>query len=88
MDLLKQGIPHTCNLFEDISRVSGLSPTHFGKRGGKLGFSHQNLTSAYRSVIGRAIQQLPPINTAVNLKSDHMHSELSLKRILVQHVGF
>ena len=47
--------PH-CDLFEDISRVSGLSPTHFGKRGGKSGFSHQNLTLAYRSGIGRAIQ--------------------------------
>ena len=56
MDLLKQGIPHTCDLFEDISRVSGLSPAHFGKRGGEPGFSHQNLTLAYRSVIGHAIQ--------------------------------
>ena len=56
MDLLKQGIPHTCDLFEDISRVSGLSPAHFGKRGGKPGFSCQNLALAYCLVIGRAIQ--------------------------------
>ena len=56
MDLLKQGIPHTCNLFEDISRVSGLSPAHLGKRGGDLEFSRQNITLAYRSVIGRVIQ--------------------------------
>ena len=56
MDLPKQGIPHTCDLFEDISRVSGLGPAHFGKRGGESGFSRQNLTLAYRSVIGRAIQ--------------------------------
>ena len=34
--------PHTCELFEDISRVSGLSPTHLGKRGGDLEFSRQN----------------------------------------------
>ena len=56
MDLLKQGIPHTCDLFEDISRVSGLSPAHFGKRGGESGFSRQNLTLAYRSGIGHTIQ--------------------------------
>ena len=56
MGLPKQEIPHTCNLFEDISRVSGLSPAHFSKRGGEPGFSHQNLTLAYRSVIGHAIQ--------------------------------
>ena len=56
MDLPKQGIPHTYNLFEDISSLSGLSPAHFGKRGGEPGFSHQNLTLAYRSVIGRTIQ--------------------------------
>ena len=59
MGLLKQGIPHTCDLFEDISRVSGLSPTHLGKRGGKSGFSHQNLTLAYRSVIGRGDSVAP-----------------------------
>ena len=35
-------IPHTCDLFEDISRVSGLSPAHLGKRGGDLKFSRQN----------------------------------------------
>ena len=56
MDLQKQGIPHTCDLFEDISRVSGLGPTPFGKMGGEPGFSCQNLTLAYRSVIRRAIQ--------------------------------
>ena len=56
MDLPKQGIPHTCDLFEDISRVSGLSPAHFGKTGGESGFSHQNLALAYRSVIGSVIQ--------------------------------
>ena len=56
MDLPKQGIPHTCDLFKDISRVTGLSPAHFGKRGGELGFSRQNLTLAYRSVIGHTIQ--------------------------------
>ena len=56
MGLLKQGIPHTCDLIEDISRVSGLGPAHFGKMGGELGFSCQNLTLAYCSVIGRAIQ--------------------------------
>ena len=56
MDLPKQEIPHTCNLFEDISRVSGLSPTYLGKRRDKSEFSRQNLTLAYRSVIGHAIQ--------------------------------
>ena len=56
MDLPKQGIPHTCDLFEDISRVTGLSPAHLGKRGGEQGFSRQNLTLAYCSVIGHAIQ--------------------------------
>ena len=88
MDLLKQGIPHTCDLFEGISRVSGLSPTHFGKRGGESGFSHQNLTLAYRAVIGHMIQQFQPINIVANLKSNHIHSELGLKRIFVHHVGF
>ena len=29
-------------LFEDVSRVSGLSPAHLGKQGGELGFSRQN----------------------------------------------
>ena len=56
MDLPKQGIPNTCELFEDISRVSGLSPAHLGKQKGDLEFSHQKLTLAYRSVIGHAIQ--------------------------------
>ena len=56
MDLPKQGIPHTCDLFEGISKVSGLSPTHLGKRGGESGFSRQNLTLAYRSGIGHMIQ--------------------------------
>ena len=56
MDLPKQGIPNTCELFEDVSRVSGLSPAHLGKQGGESGFSRQKLTLAYRSVIGRAIQ--------------------------------
>ena len=32
MDLSKQGIPNTCELFEDISRVSGLSPAHLGRQ--------------------------------------------------------
>ena len=39
MDLQKQGIPNTCELFEDISRVSGLSPAHLGKQEGNLKFS-------------------------------------------------
>ena len=56
MGLLKQEIPHTCDLFEDISRVFGLSPAHFGKRGGEPRFFRQNPTLAYRSVIGHAIQ--------------------------------
>ena len=56
MGLPKQGIPHTCDLYEDISRVSGLSPAYLGKRRDKSEFSRQNLTLAYCSVIGRAIQ--------------------------------
>ena len=56
MDLPKQGIPNTCDLFEDISRVSGLSPAHLGKQGGDLEFSRQKLTLAYCSVIGHVIQ--------------------------------
>ena len=31
MDLPKQGIPHTCDLFEDVSRVSGLSLAQLGE---------------------------------------------------------
>ena len=42
MDLPKQGIPNTCEVFEDISRVSGLSPAHLGKQEGDLEFSRQN----------------------------------------------
>ena len=42
MDLSKQGIPNTCELFEGISRVSGLSPTYLGKQEGDLEFSRQN----------------------------------------------
>ena len=56
MDLPKQGIPNTCELFEDISRVSRISPAHLGKQEGNLEFSPPKLTLAYRSVIGRAIQ--------------------------------
>ena len=56
MDLPKQGIPNTCELFEDISRVSGLSPAHLGKQEGYLEFSPPKLTLAYHSVIGRTIQ--------------------------------
>ena len=56
MDLSKQGIPNTCEWFEDISRVSGLSPAHLGKQRGESGTSRQKLTLAYRSMIGRAIQ--------------------------------
>ena len=52
MGLSKQGIPNTCELFEDISRVSGLGPAHLGKSE----FSPPKLTLAYRSVIGRVIQ--------------------------------
>ena len=31
MGLPKQGIPHTCDLFEDISRVTRLSPAYLVK---------------------------------------------------------
>ena len=53
MDLSKQGISNTCELFEDISRVSGLSPAHLGRQ---IRVFPPKLTLAYRSVIGRAIQ--------------------------------
>ena len=53
MDLPKQGISNTCELFEDISRVSGLGPAHLGMQ---IRVFPPKLTLAYRSVIGRAIQ--------------------------------
>ena len=53
MDLPKQGNPNTCELFEDISRVSGLGPAHLGMQ---IRVFPPKLTLAYRSVIGRAIQ--------------------------------
>ena len=53
MDLPKQGNPNTCELFEDISRVSGLGPAHLGRQ---IRVFPPKLTLAYRSVIGRAIQ--------------------------------
>ena len=42
MGLPKQGNPNTSELFEDISRVSGLGPAHLGKQEGDLEFSRQN----------------------------------------------
>ena len=78
MKLPKQGNPNTCELFEDISGVSGLGPAHLGRQ---IRVFPPKLTLAYRSVIGRAIQWLQPINIVANLNSDHMRSGLSLGRI-------
>ena len=74
MDLSKQGISNTCELFEGISRVSKLSPAPRVQERVISSFP-PGLILAYRSVIGRAIKWLKPINIVANLNSDHMRSE-------------
>ena len=80
MDLLKQGIPTPASCLKTFPGLSRLSPAHLGKQKGESSFPTKTDISISLSDWSRD-SIAPTHNRCGKLNSDHMRSELGLKRI-------